>query len=151
MEENKLGLSIDDVLAYLKKHFKYATHAHRIELAEILKVPFRLDKPAASGQPGEFRIDNSFDILEEVKEQMGLVRILRAQILKAGVQASPKDLQSLVSTTTSLFAMLTKYSSEIHNQDRIKSIETAVTELISEMVPELQTRYFNRLEELLSE
>jgi hypothetical protein len=47
--------------------------------------------------------------------------------------------------------MLTKYSSEMVNQDRIKKIEAAVVEAITTLPKEIQEKYFETLEKLLSE
>jgi hypothetical protein len=46
--------------------------------------------------------------------------------------------------------MLTKYSNDIINQDRIKAIETAVAESIKGLAKEVQEEYFERLKELLA-
>jgi hypothetical protein len=90
-------------------------------------------------------------MLVEVQEQMQMVRLLRAQITSLGANANPKDLQALVSTSTSLFAMLTKYSDQMINQERIKKIELSVAAAIKTLDLEVQEAYFDNLERLLSE
>jgi Zn-dependent M16 (insulinase) family peptidase len=139
-----MKLSISEVLSYLEENFKYATHEDRKRLAELLNVAF----DSVTHEPVE---DGPIDMLSEVQAQMQMVRMIRKQIIALGSKANPKDLQSLVSTSTSLFGMLTKYSNDIINQDRIKAIESAVVEAIKDLGPDVQGEYFRKLEELLGE
>lgn len=143
-----ITFSIEEVVEYLERHFKYATHADKVRLAALLNMSYNASPVV---DPGDFKVGSSVDILEECQQQMALVRMIRTQILTQGANANPKDLQSLVSTTTSLFAMLTKFQSEMINQDRIKSIESAVVAAIKNLEPEVQDRFYNELEELLGE
>lgn len=143
----ELKISIAEVISYLREHFKYATHPERLELAELLNVKYT----SSAAIDDDFQVNSSTDILEEVQEQMKMVRLIRAQITSQGVLANPKDLQALVSTTTSLFAMLTKYSNDIVNQDRLKRIENAVVESIKTLDPVVQEAYFETLEAFLNE
>jgi len=147
MNIEQLDLGIADVLSWLEKNLKYADHSDRVALAALLNVSYTEINPSHT----DFRIDSPVDILDEVQEQMKLVRTIRMQIHSKGLDANPKDLQSLVGVTTTLFAMLTKYNADIMNQDRIKSIENAVTHSIKTLSPEIQEAYFAELERLLSE
>lgn len=139
------GISIKDTIDYLEKQIKYVDKFDRERIAALIGII----------EPNEeketFKVGSSVDILEEVHQQMDMVKLLRKQIVAQGVGANPKDLQSLVSTTTSLFAMLTKYSNDIVNQDRIKAIESAVVTVIQKLLPEKQEEFFKVLEENLSE
>lgn len=147
MNIEQLDLGIADVLSWLEKNLKYADHSDRVALAALLNVSYTAINPSHT----DFRIDSPVDILDEVQEQMKMVRTIRTQISSKGIDANPKDLQALVGVTTTLFAMLTKYNSDIMNQERIKSIENAVTHAIKTLSPEIQEAYFAELERLLSE
>lgn len=140
MDIGKLQLSIRDVLDFLEANWKYAKKEEKESLAKLLNAVYVPEKV----------IDEPIDMLTEVQEQMKMLRVLRSQITSLGVDANPKDLQSLVSTSTSLFAMLTKYSNDMVNQDRIKKIEAAVVESVKTLSEEVQTHFFGKLEELLS-
>jgi len=143
-----MNFTIKEVVEYLEKHFKYAEHEERVKLAALLNVSYTAPLVL---NPEDFRIDSTVDILEEVKAQMQMVRMMRTQILNQGINASAKELQSLVATSTSLFGMLTKYSVDIINQDRIKAIEAAVLEVVKDWAKEAQDKFFAKLEELLNE
>jgi hypothetical protein len=142
-----MRLSIDEVIDYLTEHWTYVKHPHKVKLAALLNLSY---SPKQTEQ-SDFRVGEPVDMLTEVQEQMTMVRVIRSRIMSLGENADPKALQSLVSTTTSLFAMLTKYSSEMVNQDRIKKIEAAVVEAITTLPKEIQEKYFETLEKLLSE
>jgi hypothetical protein len=90
-------------------------------------------------------------MLFEIKEQMEMVRTLRQKVLENKGESQIRELKDLISSTTSLFAMYTKYSADIVNQDRMKKIEMAVVESVKMLEPNIQDKYYEYLEELLSE
>jgi hypothetical protein len=137
-----MEISTHEAVDFLERNFKYVTLEERMRLANKLKVSY-------SPENESFKVGDPIDILTEVQEQMQMVRLIRQKVMSSG--ANPKEMQSLVSTTTSLFAMLTKHSDAMVNQDRIKKIEAAVVEAIKELPPPNQEIYFTKLTELLSE
>lgn len=144
----RMRLSIEEVIAYLTEHWVYVKHPEKVKLAALLNLSYSVTEAV---DPKDFRVGEPIDILAEVQEQMSMLRMIRTQIMSMGGKADPKALQSLVSTSTSLFSMLTKFQSEMLNQDRIKKIEAAVVESIKTLGQEEQDAYFANLERLLSE
>ncbi len=140
-------LSIPQVIDFLVDNRKYIDPADLDRLAKQLNMPVisqGVDE-AESVQVG------SLDLLMEVQEQMVMVRTLRRNISAMGKAASTKDLKDLISTSTSLFSMLTKLHDDVLNQDRLRKIENATIKAIEGLPVEVRNRFFDALEEYLDE
>jgi hypothetical protein len=128
-------MQIEESLEFLKENAKYLRPNHERVLLEIL------DEIGA-----QYKLE-SFDVLDEVKEQMRVVRNLRRNL--EGKDASARELRDLAGASTQLFTMLTKMQGEITNQDRLQKIEEAVVETMKVMDKPTQDLFFKTLEELL--
>jgi hypothetical protein len=129
-----MNMSMHEVVAFLEKNFKYADQGHRDRLRLLV----------GETEP-KFKVDTNLDMLQECHEQMALVRMLRSRVSASGMNGSTKDLKDLISASTALFSMLTKYSSDITNQDSIKKIEAATVAAISTLSPAIQNKFFAEL------
>lgn len=137
--------SLDQVIDFLESKRQYIFDDHRKRLIALVNLHHQ---PVSSDN---FNVGNSGDMLFEIKEQMEMVRTLRQKVLENKGESQIRELKDLISSTTSLFAMYTKYSADIVNQDRMKKIEMAVVESLKMLEPNIQDKYYEYLEELLSE
>ena len=142
---NAQPLSLNEAIDFLESNSKYLFDDHRKRLIALLNIHH---KPEPSDT---FNVGNSGDMLFEIKEQMEMVRALRQKVLANQGDTQIRELKDLISSTTTLFAMYTKYSADIVNQDRMKKVESAVVESLKMLEPQVQDRYYEHLEELLGE
>lgn len=136
-------LSIPQAVNFLIDNKKYIDQSQLHRLANSLGVAEIL--PRKEEEVG------SMDLLLEIQEQMEMVRVLRRNILAKGETAATKDLKDLISTSTTLFSMLTKLNSDVLNQDRLRKIESATVRAIEKLPLEVQKEFFNDLEGNLSD
>lgn len=139
-----LALSVEEIIGHLRSVWVYVTHEERKELAGLLGLKLEL------GMSNDHADDSPVEIIEEVKEQLKMVRHIRKSIMSMGDKANPKELQSLVSTSSTLFATLTKYSNDIENQEKVKKIESATLEALKLLESEVQEVFFDALTKYLS-
>jgi hypothetical protein len=137
--------SLDQVIDFLESKRQYIFDDLRKRLIALVNLHHQPDSS------DNFNVGNSGDMLFEIKEQMEMVRTLRQKVLENKGESQIRELKDLISSTTSLFAMYTKYSADIVNQDRMKKIEMAVVESVKMLEPNIQDKYYEYLEELLSE
>jgi hypothetical protein len=137
--------SLDQVIDFLESKRQYIFDDHRKRIIALVNLHHQPDSS------DNFNVGNSGDMLFEIKEQMEMVRTLRQKVLENKGESQIRELKDLISSTTSLFAMYTKYSADIVNQDRMKKIEMAVVESLKMLEPNIQDKYYEYLEELLSE
>ena len=131
------GIAIQDVIDYLEEHKKYVSMPMRERIAKFLAISLPVEQE--SSEP--------VDILDEVKEQMKLVRQIRLQVIADGYNT--RDMKDLVSTSNTLFATLTKYSNDIENQEKVKRIESATLEALKLLESEVQEVFFDALTKYL--
>ena len=137
------GVAIQDVINYLAQHKKYVTIPLRQQLIDVLDLVSLIE-----GQKPKYYSDEPVDIVEEVQEQLKLVRQIRLEVSES--ETKTKDLSDLVRTSNTLFATLTKYNNDIENQEKVKKLERATVSSLSELAPEEQEKFLNELERVLS-
>lgn len=88
-----------------------------------------------------------FDLLEEVKEQLKVIRLMRAATVDTsrGTIESVKEAKEVVSSSTSLLSLLTKLYGDIYNMSRLRAIELATVETIKEQGEEVYGSFLEKL------
>lgn len=134
--------SIDEAVDFLASNAKYISDAAFRRLRNLQPM-----RPLPS-LPGESA--GKFDLLAEVQEQMAVVQALRRKLTDVdALDVSPRDLKDLITTSTSLFSMLTKQHNDIMNQDRVRKIEAATVSVILTLPQEMQDKFFGELHKSL--
>lgn len=128
--------SVQGAIEFLTVNLKYASSEQIEKLRSLVLTK------------DEIRDDGKFNILSEVQAQMDMVRKLRKRI-ESSEDLAVREIRDLVTSSTQLFAMLTKMNNEIVNQDRIRKIEEAVITTIKSLTPEAQDCFFTELEKRL--
>ena len=94
--------------------------------------------------------DEEYDMRDELHTMMKMVRAVRESILTHDHQIASSttvtEVKSVLDASMRLVQLLTKSNKEIINMDRIRAVEAAFLEVISEMPTEQQKRYVDHLE-----
>lgn len=132
-------VSTEEAANFLEENYQYISKSDETTIIKALSNIGVMRKPATFEE---------FDMLDEVQEQMQMVRDLRKTIMAS--DSNTRDVKDLITSSTQLFTMLTKMKSEINNQDKLSKIEEATVTAVKSLPLEAQGLFFDTLEELLS-
>ena len=132
-------VSTEEAANFLEENYQYISKSDETTIIKALSNIGVMRKPATFEE---------FDMLDEVQEQMQMVRDLRKTIMAS--DSNTRDVKDLITSSTQLFTMLTKMKSEINNQDKLSKIEEATVTVVKSLPLEAQGLFFDTLEELLS-
>lgn len=154
--EQNLGAEIASAINVVEEAAiaRCLTHHHiahlQAVLAEAYPNHFSNSTPGGTVEDPEYGAD--FDMIEEVNEQIKAVRALRSSVLdpvtgQVRDDKSSRDVKEIVSTSATLLTSLMKFHEKIINQDRMRALEQATIEVVKDLSPEAQEKFFTALEE----
>jgi len=159
-------LSISDCLSFLEANSRYLGDAEWSRIAQLLQSSgfFETSERSFAGTPeGGPRTlfsgalveaktlnptgDIELDMLREVKEQMIFIQALRQNVVGRLSTLATRDLKDLITTTNSVFSMLTRLQAQIVNQDQVLRLQNATLAAISALPVEAQQEFSRIFEE----
>ena len=96
-----------------------------------------------------------FDLVQEMNDQIRVVRALRNKVIDPETGAikgdhSARDAKELIGSSNTMLASLMKFHDKIVNQDRVRAIEHATIEVVKTLPKESQEKFFEALEQALA-
>jgi methyltransferase-like protein len=146
-----LAEDLEEMVTHLCQHAKFLDQLQRERLhaAILLHTPKSSQTMAAP----ETTYNASFDLGDEVEQQIRAVRAIRAQVFDANgnmrADISSREAKEVISTGSTMLATLMKYHEKVQNMERLRKLELSVMEALTEISPELQEKALALLEEKL--
>lgn len=146
-----LAEDLEETVTHICHHAKYLNQLQRERLhaAILLHTP----KQQQTMRAPETNYNASFDLGDEVEQQIRAVRAIRAQVFDANgnmrSDISSREAKEVISTGSTMLATLMKYHEKVQNMERLRKLELSVMEALTEASPDLQEKTMALLEEKL--
>lgn len=135
--EERQTFSIDQIITMLEDNKSFISPGNMKRLSDLV------GKQTSSPQIKS----GDLDLLAEARELHDLVRTMRNTLTSEGGDVS--EITKLVSASSTLYGLITKYQQDHLNMDRIRKIELATIEAVKTLDAEAQSIFFGELERLL--
>ncbi len=98
-------------------------------------------------------LDASFDIRQEIEQQIMLVRAMRQNVLTEGgrikTDIPAREVKEVVSSSNTMIASLMKYMEQIVSMGRLMQVEKAVISTLEDIDPAIKEQFLKKLAENL--
>jgi Mg2+ and Co2+ transporter CorA len=145
-----LSEDLEEMVTHLCQHAQYLSQMQKERLRSSMGFNEPEEKTLAVP---ETNYDATFDLGDEVEQQIKAVRAIRAQVFdengRMRTDISSREAKEVISTGSTMLATLMKYHEKIMNMDRLRKLELSVMEALAEESQELQERVLALLEEKL--
>ncbi len=145
-----LSEDLEEMVTHLCQHAQYLSQMQKDRLRSSLAIH---EPEVHTLAIPETNYDATFDLGDEVEQQIKAVRAIRAQVFdeqgRMRADISSREAKEVISTGSTMLATLMKYHEKIMNMDRLRKLELSVMEALAEESKELQDRVLALLEEKL--
>ena len=151
---NTLAEDLEETVTHLIQHARYLSLPQKERLRASLMIGQPLPEAADQIQIApETKYNASFDLGDEVEQQIKAVRAIRAQVFDGNGNmrgsVSSREAKEIISTGSTMLSTLMKYHEKVMNMERLRKLELSVMEALSEASTDLQEKALALLEEKL--